>query len=175
MKNLAEYVTESILDSTHSGKNYVFTKEELSKDLANLFYEIFGDIVKYKGVQAFSGPDFDIKNIKLDPIDSKDDKKLLRANRSKLVKELLPRMKKFYNEFGKKYEISKETIVKKPNTRGYIHLSFEIESNIKDWDSNFKVINFFGFYSYDEEKNKPLNTLMFSSRDLDTLDKYLTK
>lgn len=168
MKNLLEHLRESLLE----GKE--FTKEELSKDVAETFYKVFGDNIEPTEDPYNVGPDFEITDIDLEPVSS-NDKSVIIDNRKKILKVIWPKLKEFQKELGKKYNFRIETEIKKPIKDCYCQLLLFIENDIVDWDTNWKTIGIRGFYTYDSTQKKVLNSFNISSRDLDTLNKYLER
>ena len=178
MKNLVEYIKESIIDSTKSGKDYFYKrKEQVAKEVIRLFEECFSDVVDIKNPEIINifGQimDFDV-TVKTDSIDITDKESIEKSTKEikkVLIKKLNSNFEEFSDKLSKIYD-TKCAYIKKPNKKKlYISLRVDFEDDFVDWKGNKCIVISAEFY-YDDELNKTKNKISLSSSSLDLEKEY---
>lgn len=178
MKTLVEYIRESIIDSTNSGKDYYYKrKEQVAKEVVRLFVECFSDVVDIKNPEITNAFDtfIDFKvTIKTDSIDFTDKESIEKSSKEikkVLVKKLNSSFEDFSDKLSEIYDI-KVSFNKKPNKKYlYMSLRVDFEDDFVDWKGNKSVLISANFY-YDPELDKTKNTITLSSGSLDLEKEY---
>lgn len=179
MKTLVEYIRESIIDSTNSGKDYYYKrKEQVAKEVVRLFVECFSDVVDIKNPEITNAfgliMDFNV-TVKTDSIDLTDKESIEKSSKEIkkfLVKKLNSNFEEFSNKLSENYDI-KVSFSKKPNKKHlYMSLRIDFEDDFVDWKGNKCVLISANFY-YDPELNKTKNAISLStSSSLDLEKEY---
>jgi hypothetical protein len=179
MKTLVEYIRESIIDSTNSGRDYYYNrKEQVAKEVVRLFVECFSNVVDIKNPEITNafGPimDFNV-TVKTDSIDFTDKESIEKSSKAikkVLVKKLNSNFEEFSDKLSEIYDI-KVSFNKKPNKKYlYMSLRIDFENDFVDWSGNKCILISSNFY-YDPELDRTKNTISLStSSSLDLEKEY---
>lgn len=179
MKTLFEYIRESIIGSTNSGRDYYYNrKEQAAKEVVRLFVECFSDVVDIKNPEITNAfgtiMDFNV-TVKTDSIDFTDKESIEKSSKEIkkfLVKKLNSNFEEFSDKLSEIYDI-KVSFNKKPNKKHlYMSLRIDFENDFVDLKGNKCVLISTDFY-YDSELDKTKNTISLStSSSLDLEKEY---